>query len=390
MRKPDPAHEDAGDHKIHVFTATLCQKPRFRSLIVTMQRALSLLLALTATVSAQVTSENNEMLREGLKRYPEADTNKDGILTMEEGRAFLAKMRKKSKDDAKPSANALKPDVADLVYGTHERDRLDLYLAKSEQPTPVVFLIHGGGFRNGDKSRWASDKNTSQLLASGVSCAALNYPFLDSMPIQDILRHCARAVQFLRSKSGEWKLDKARFASMGGSAGAGTSLWLATHDDMADPNTSDPILRESTRLVCAVCNSTQATYDLTRWESFLGPVKPEFNTSEAEGALFYGLSSIADFATEKGKGILRECDMLGWISKDDPPLFVSNPQVVEAPRNRGEWLHCIHHAREVGKLCASAGVPCIVTQDAPEPKPDAVQFLLQKLKPAPTDAAQGR
>jgi acetyl esterase/lipase len=344
-----------------------------------MQRAL-LFLTLSATLSAQVTSENNDQLREGLKRYPEADTNKDGVLSLDEGRAFLAKMKQKPAGEAKPAANALRPDFANVAYGPHERNKIDLYLAKSEQPTPVVFMIHGGGFRNGDKSRWASDKQMGQLLASGVSCVGVNYPFLDAMPIQDILRQCARAVQFVRSKAGEWKLDKTRFASMGGSAGAGTSLWLATHDDLADAKAEDPVLRESTRLSCAVCNATQATYDLTRWESFLGPVKPEFNTSEAEGALFYHLPSVADFATEKGKHVLRECDMLHWISKDDPPLFLNNSQVVAAPTNRGEWLHCIHHAREIHKECAADGVPCIVLQDTPESKPDAVKFLLQHLK----------
>lgn len=344
-------------------------------------RSFILSLLFATTLTAQVTSENNKLLREGLKRYPEADTNKDGILSMEEGRAFLQKSKKsKSAAESKPSANDLKPDFADVSYGPHERNKIDIYLAKSAQPTPAVFMIHGGGFRNGDKSRWASDKSTRQLLDGGVSCVAVNYPFLDAMPIQDILRQCARAVQFVRSNAGEWKLDKTRFASMGGSAGAGTSLWLATHDDMADPNAEDPVLRESTRLVCAVCNSTQATYDLTRWESFLGPVKPEFNTSEVEGALFYHLSSAIDFSTEHGKNILRECDMLRWITPDDPPLFLSNPQVVETPRNRGEWLHCIHHAREVGKECAADGVPCIIVQEAPEPKPDAVLFLLKHLK----------
>ena len=344
-----------------------------------------LCLAFAGTLSAQVTSDNNEKLREGLKRYPESDTNKDGVLTMEEGLAFLAKMRKKTAaSEAAPAANGVKPDKADVAYGPHERDRIDVYLAKgSGQPTPVVFMIHGGGFRNGDKSRWASDKQTAELLAQGVSCVAVNYPFLDDLPIQDILRHCARAVQFVRTKAAEWNLDKARFASMGGSAGAGTSLWLATHDDMADAQAQDPVLRESTRLVCAVCNATQATYDVTRWESFLGPIKPEFRTSEAEGALFYHLASKADLETDKGRAILQECDMLGWITKDDPPLYVSNPQVVEAPRNRGEWLHCIQHAREVKRTCEAAGVDCIVAQDETGPKTEAVAFLLKALKSEP-------
>lgn len=340
------------------------------------------LLAIISTCHAQVTSENNERLREGLQRYPEADTNKDGILTMEEGLAYLAKRKAApAAAPAKPAPGGLKPSVADIAYGTHERARLDLYLAKGAEgrSTPVVVLIHGGGFRAGDKSRWATDKTTRDLLAQGISCAALNYPFLNHMPVQDILRQCARAVQFLRSRAGEWRLDKTRFAAMGGSAGAGTSLWLATHDDLADPDASDPVLRESTRLLCAVCNATQATYDVTRWESFLGAPKPEFRTSEVEAALFYHLPSAAAFTTDQGKAILRECDMLSWITRDDPPLLISNPQVVDAPSNRGEWLHCIHHAREVHKHCKAAGVPCLVLQDAADDKPDAAAFLARHL-----------
>ncbi len=353
-------------------------------------RRLSFLLLLTfaGSLSAQVTSENNDKLREGLKRYPESDANKDGVLTMEEGLAYLGKMRqKKAAEAAKPAANGLKPDIANAAYGTHERDRVDVYLAKSDKPTPVVFMIHGGGFRNGDKSRWASDKQMKELLDHGVSCVAVNYPFLDQMPVQDILHHCARAVQFVRSKAGEWNMDKTRFASMGGSAGAGASLWLATHDDMADPKSADPVLRESTRLACAVCNSTQATYDLTRWEAFLGPSKPEYG-SDMEGAMFYHLTSKADLATEKGKTILQECDMLAWITKDDPPLYLSNPLVVETPSNRGEWLHCIHHAREVQKTCAAVGVSCVVVQDQPGSKIDAVEFLLRELKPVSMSASE--
>jgi len=340
----------------------------------------SLLVCFGSIGHAEVTSETNERLRDGLKQYPAADVNQDGILTMTEAKDFLAKKKQKTTETKKGS---LKPDVENVSYGNHERNQLDLYLAKdTSAATPLVVLIHGGGFRNGDKSRWASEKATEELLKNGISCAAINYPFLEDQPIQDILHHCARAVQFLRAHSSEWNLDKTRFAAMGGSAGAGTSLWLATRDDLADPKSEDPVLRESSRLVCAACNSTQATYDVSRWESFMGPAKPEFGTSEAEAALFYHLPSKAAFLTEPGKAILKECDMLSWISKDDPPLFINNGQVVDAPSNRGEWLHCIHHAREVYKVCASAAVPCIVLQDQTEPKTDATDFLIQHLAAA--------
>src|SRR5580693_5200211 len=48
------------------------------------------------------------------------------------------------------------PDVADLRYGPHERNLLDIWKAKPQAgqtgPTPLVLYFHGGGFRGGDKS----------------------------------------------------------------------------------------------------------------------------------------------------------------------------------------------------------------------------------------------
>ena len=54
------------------------------------------------------------------------------------------------------------------------------------------------------------------------------------------LEDAARALQFVRSKAAQWNLDKQRIGASGGSAGACSALWLAFHDDMADPNSQDP------------------------------------------------------------------------------------------------------------------------------------------------------
>src|SRR5438445_589428 len=45
----------------------------------------------------------------------------------------------------------MKPTHADVRYGSHERNVLDFYQAKSDRPTPLLFFIHGGGWVNGDK-----------------------------------------------------------------------------------------------------------------------------------------------------------------------------------------------------------------------------------------------
>src|ERR1700677_3631473 len=84
-----------------------------------------------------------------------------------------------------------------------------------------------------------------------------NHWVFEMSPLED----AARAVQFLRSKAGEWNIDKRRVGATGGSAGACSSLWLAFHDDMAKLNDTDPVARESTRLSAAAVNGAQTSLD---------------------------------------------------------------------------------------------------------------------------------
>jgi hypothetical protein len=155
-------------------------------------------------------------------------------------------------------------------------------------------------------------------------------------------------------------------------------------DDLADPAADDPVLRESSKLQAAVLHSTQATYDLTRWDRFLGPGNPAWWHSPDEPAQFYHLRTMADLETENARRILRECDMLHWISPGDGPVFVSNNQPDTPPKDRGHYLHHPAHAREIRNACAAAGVPCVWVQAAErtegERRPaDPVSFVLRAL-----------
>src|SRR5581483_8787345 len=141
------------------------------------------------------------------------------------------------------------PDLANVAYGPHERNVLDLWKARADRPTPLVVFIHGGGFRGGSKEA-LSPALLDGLLRSGISVMAINYRLSPEVTFPAHYLDCARAIQFARSKAKEWNLDPRRVGATGGSAGAGTSLWLGFHDDLADPQAGDPVRRESTRLSC--------------------------------------------------------------------------------------------------------------------------------------------
>ncbi|MBM3855390.1 MAG: alpha/beta hydrolase, partial [Verrucomicrobia bacterium] len=133
------------------------------------------------------------------------------------------------------------PDLAEISYGPHPRHVLDLWKAPSPGPAPLVVFIHGGGFRGGSKEA-LSAVLLKGLLARGISVMAINYRLSPEVVFPAHYRDSARAIQFARSRAREWNLDPQRIGATGGSAGAGTSLWLGFHDDLADPRSPDPVL----------------------------------------------------------------------------------------------------------------------------------------------------
>ncbi|OYW20946.1 MAG: hypothetical protein B7Z55_06405, partial [Planctomycetales bacterium 12-60-4] len=184
---------------------------------------------------------------------------------------------------ARRTAEIPKPDLVDEHYGPHQRQVFDLWKAKSDKPTPLVVYIHGGGFRGGDKS--SISPALFALLDKGISLMAIHYRLSPEVAFPAHYKDSARAIQFARYHAKDWNIDPLRIGATGGSAGAGTSLWLGFHDDMADPNSDDPVLRESTRLSCMAVFGAQSTYDPHVIKEWIGEAAARHPAMEG----FYGI-----------------------------------------------------------------------------------------------------
>jgi acetyl esterase/lipase len=221
-----------------------------------------------------------------------------------------------------------------VAYGSHPRQVLDFYQAKSEKPTPVVFYIHGGGWQAGDKKT-----NPQPFLDKGISVVAINYRYVKHgveekvvPPVKAPLLDAARALQFVRSKAEEWKIDKKRIGATGGSAGGCSSLWLAFHGDMADPKNSDPIARESTRLYCAAVNGAQTSLDPKELREWM----PNYNY----GAHAFGLPNFQSLLDKREKVLkwIKEYSPIALANKDAPPIGLfyggdKNAKVGDSPKD---------------------------------------------------------
>lgn len=264
------------------------------------------------------------------------------------------------------------PDVKDEKYGPHERNVIDLWKAKSDKPTPLVVFIHGGGFRGGSKEQ-VNPQLIKLCLEKGISVAAINYRLSQHAIFPAPFHDSARAIQHLRSKAKEWNIDPAKIGATGGSAGGGISLWLAFHDDLADPKSDDPVKRESTRVQCVVGNGAQSSYD-PRWiKKHVGgkahehPALPQL----------YGLKP-DELESEKAYKMYEEASAITHLTKDDGPCYLAYGK--DEPSDKpGAGIHNVKFGEVLKEEMTKLGLTCEVVSGRNDMAAQ-VEFFAKHLK----------
>ena len=247
------------------------------------------------------------------------------------------------------------PTYRDIRYGPHERNVLDFWQAKSAQATPLLVSIHGGGFLEGNKS--VPPQLLRECLAAGISVAAINYRYSSQAIAPAPFQDGARAVQFLRSRAKDWRIDPKRIAATGSSAGAGISLWLGFHDDMADPAGGDSVARESTRLACVMAFDGQTSYD-PRFIRDMYPGKDIYKAVPLHKLFDVDLDRIDDLPSGKYR-LFEKVSPIHHLTRDDPPVLLSYAIAIDAPVDSVKIG--MHHPL-FGKLLKGKmdllGIPC--------------------------------
>ena len=271
------------------------------------------------------------------------------------------------------------PTEANVPYGKHPRQVVDFFKADTKEPAPVMVFIHGGSWLGGDK---AGVGDVKTYLDNGVSVVAINYRYVSQgkaegvePPVKAPLHDAARAIQFVRSKAAEWNIDKTRVAATGGSAGACSSLWLAFHDDLADPKSDDPVARESTRLLCAAVNGAQTSLDPKQMR--------EWMPNSSYGGHAFGLPNFQAFydAREKILPWIKEYSPYELVTSDDPAVYLFFGRGPSKDPMAPDPTHSANFGVGLQAKCNEAKVECeLVYPMAPDVKHASIQaFVIEKL-----------
>ncbi len=228
--------------------------------------------------------------------------------------------------------------LKDIAYDDdHAAQKLDVYLAKSEEPAPAMVFIHGGGWRGGSKKHVPGFLRKAH--AEGwLAVVAVEYRFTDVAVHPAQVDDCARAIQFVRQNAKKWNIDLKRIGVTGGSAGGHLAAYMALQDDEAKPDSKDPVERQSSRVLFAI--------------PFAGPTDWGLLGRIAHGHPAYRQLLGYKPGTPAGKMAadrIKDVSPVSFVSEDDPPMLI-----VHGDADR---IVPIEHAKVLEAALKKAGVP---------------------------------
>ena len=158
-----------------------------------------------------------------------------------------------------------------IEYGHHDGVALlaDIYVPDGAGPFPALVGVHGGGWQQGSRDIY---KHWGPFLAArGYVLLAVDYrtsaPGRKSYP--EAVHDVRAAVQFLKGEAAVYKVDAARVALIGDSAGGHLATLVALagdHPTFAGAFRGARHAGQSTRVKCAV--GVYGIYDMVRqWNS---------------------------------------------------------------------------------------------------------------------------
>ena len=217
--------------------------------------------------------------------------------------------------------------LADVAYSVLPGFRpliLDLYLPQGEMPQPLIVFIHGGGWVGGNTRHSGAltdfPRALAQLAAEGFVVASVEYRLADEAPFPAALQDVRAAVRFLKTNAAKYRIDAAKVAVWGGSAGGQLAALAAAScgDHSLDP---EPAQAGSECVQGAVI--WYGVFDF-------GPVV-ERGRPGAPDNRFLGCSGDCD-------AMVRRASPIGYVTADDPPFLLihgEGDRTVDVSQSRG-------------------------------------------------------
>ena len=214
------------------------------------------------------------------------------------------------------------------IYHTIEGRSLHLdvfYPAKNGQKKyPGVLLIHGGGWKSGDKSQ--SIPMAIQLAAKGYVAVAVEYRLSPEAPFPAALHDLKAAVRWMRSHARTYKMNKKKVAALGVSAGGQLAALLGTTNGKKE--------YEGAKNLSKKASTIQAIVDIDGILAFKHP-------ESAEGVV---AAEWLGGTYDQKPDVWADASPLTHAGKKTPPVLFINSAIPRFHAGRDDMIKKLQHS----------------------------------------------
>jgi acetyl esterase/lipase len=216
----------------------------------------------------------------------------------------------------------------DLPYvsGGHERQKLDLYLPKTKEKTPLIIRIHGGAWLAGSKE----SEGPQDYLSNGFAVASINYRLSQHAVFPAQIQDCKAAVRYLRANAQKYNLDPNHFGVWGPSAGGHLAALLGTTGDINEFDVGENL---------SVSSSVQAVVDYFGPTDFLQMDEHRLPDGMVHNAADSPESKLIGGNIQDNPEKVAKANPITYVTKDAPPfLIIHGDKDPLVPHHQSELL----------------------------------------------------
>ena len=271
-----------------------------------------------------------------LANFDRVDQDSSGLIDKDELSQLFKRLREERGQGISVGSSSVPGNVElreNVAYREgNEKWKIDLMLPKDREGelSPVIIFIHGGGWRNGDKSSGVFRDYPLEYASRGYVCASINYRLVDEGTILDCIADCKSAVRWLRAHAEEFSIDVNSFGAYGNSAGAHLVAMLGL-SSAQDELEGDGPHREYSSAVRAVCCSATPT-NFRVW---------------GEEVRSGGGRAAALFGEEDTERVMELASPVTYVTRSSPPfLMVHGTADKTVPVQQSDDLHALFQTKK--------------------------------------------
>jgi pectinesterase len=224
---------------------------------------------------------------------------------------FIKVVLPKFSSDVRQFSDVVYFTNAETPFGKREL-RADVFVPNTENRNfPAILMIHGGGWRSGDKS--LNTPMAQRLARDGFVVVSVEYRLSLEAKYPAAVDDLKLAIHWMRTHAHEYRIDTRRIALAGCSAGGqlASLLGVTLGNNRADGNNN-----------ADSSNRVQAVVDMDGLLDFADPESLAIKRTENSADVFW-LEGFYEEIPNRWK----EASALTWVNHDSPPfLFINSSQ----------------------------------------------------------------